>query len=602
MSVSIGETSSPLSSFSSNRRATGPKQQLRRSLGKKGIPLHNGPTESNTMNGVSSSNTSEQMVLPFSSRRSLGPLASVGLTNNLTNGTGTNTVTNTGNSNNGGHTNSNAVVNSNPSGLGPSPIMKPHRASWKRERERVMGNGNGNSNPHRNTNSSAASNGIHSNPVAGGGGGGGGLSRNGSNTNLANQHDSANSSDPSSSSPSSTSSLPKISTSAIRSSSVPPASPSQSSPTHSSSSSTSSSTVSSATSSANSTSRVSARRNPGGLNRGPVQVGALITTNLTSFVDRDIDFSILSPTGTGAPAGAGSLSLQAAAARLRSHGAGGGGGGGGGVNAVNGGVGPGGAISPPSSGMFSSLNHHPLLPSTTNLRASQQSSPPVVSPSSPFSPTDFPSHSLSPSSTTSSSTTTPNTSSSLSTQRPGSARRSSLPPSLSSSSGSDFVNVDRVLLSSPICNDLFRVIRMCAACNSCDRMVSTIEREAPALVNAKEVRVLLIQRGGFIHTSGKLPVGMIHLNAGITGFARANRIICNVPDAQDDARFNREVDLPASELNHTNNNNNNNNQNNSNPSPGKPTPHITDLLCVPIEADSKMDCTGSRGKHTRRRW
>lgn len=187
-------------------------------------------------------------------------------------------------------------------------------------------------------------------------------------------------------------------------------------------------------------------------------------------------------------------------------------------------------------------------------------------------------------------------------QRPGSAggdgtsgpafgRRASKPPSRSNSPGPDdgsqssrgsfnhaaansrdngepdFEALDEQLSKSSVFRELHRVVRMCAAQPSCDRMVMTLERQTRYLINAACVRLFLVQRDGLVHYSRAAP---FPLNQGIVGYVRARKEIVHLTQPSSDERYAHDIDQVHD----------------------RPVP--TALMCVPVEADSRPDAAGPK--------
>lgn len=131
----------------------------------------------------------------------------------------------------------------------------------------------------------------------------------------------------------------------------------------------------------------------------------------------------------------------------------------------------------------------------------------------------------------------------------------------------DFETLDEQLSKSSIFRELHRVVRMCAAQPSCDRMVMTLERQAKYLINASIVRLFLVQRDGLVHYSRTQP---FHLNLGIVGYVRSKKEIVHLTHPSQDDRFIAEIDQVFD----------------------RPVP--TALMCVPVEADSRPDANGPK--------
>jgi GAF domain-containing protein len=132
----------------------------------------------------------------------------------------------------------------------------------------------------------------------------------------------------------------------------------------------------------------------------------------------------------------------------------------------------------------------------------------------------------------------------------------------------DFEQLDEQLARSSVWRELHRVVRMCAAQPSCDRMVMTLERQTRYLIGASCVRLFLVQRDGLVHYSRAQPFG---LSTGLVGFVRARKEIVNITNPTSDERFNNEIDQVHD----------------------RPTP--TAIMCVPVEADSQGSAAASGG-------
>jgi len=130
----------------------------------------------------------------------------------------------------------------------------------------------------------------------------------------------------------------------------------------------------------------------------------------------------------------------------------------------------------------------------------------------------------------------------------------------------DFEQLDEQLSRSSVWRELHRVVRMCAAQPSCDRMVMTLERQTRYLVGASCVRLFLVQRDGLVHYSRSQPFG---LSTGLVGYARARKEIVCVTQPTQDERFSAEIDQIQE----------------------RPTP--TAIMCVPVEADTNAGTVSS---------
>ncbi len=136
------------------------------------------------------------------------------------------------------------------------------------------------------------------------------------------------------------------------------------------------------------------------------------------------------------------------------------------------------------------------------------------------------------------------------------------------SNGMDFDQVDDVVQGNHMYREVFRVVRLLAAQPSCDRMVLVLEKHAKYMLRADVVRVLLVTRHGFTHPN---LTQALPLNLGLASHSTYKREIINMTIPPGDERYHPEVDS------------------------------ITDrgvspfaYLCVPVEADSRSDCTGPK--------
>lgn len=135
----------------------------------------------------------------------------------------------------------------------------------------------------------------------------------------------------------------------------------------------------------------------------------------------------------------------------------------------------------------------------------------------------------------------------------------------------DFEELDELVLKSGTFRDLYRLVRMCAAQPSCDRIVALIERHAKHLVNAHTVRLCLVQRDGLAHAQYNQPQP---LDAGVIGDVRTRREIANLTNPASDSRWSAAVDCPSDCSDNGAN--------------------IRSMIVIPIEADATADCSGKK--------
>lgn len=127
---------------------------------------------------------------------------------------------------------------------------------------------------------------------------------------------------------------------------------------------------------------------------------------------------------------------------------------------------------------------------------------------------------------------------------------------------SHFDTLDDQLLRSPSYSELYRIVRMCSAQGSCERMVTVLEKQIHHLLYC-QCRVVLVQKDGLYHSKGFVA----NLNAGLVGYVRNKREIVNIVMPAQDDRYFAEIDQLVDRV-----------------------PYA--YLCIPIEADSRSDCSG----------
>jgi GAF domain-containing protein len=130
----------------------------------------------------------------------------------------------------------------------------------------------------------------------------------------------------------------------------------------------------------------------------------------------------------------------------------------------------------------------------------------------------------------------------------------------------DWEDLDTRVLDSPTWRELYRIVRMCSIQPSCHWMVRKLEEELRDLVRADLVHVYLVKRDGFRREGKSYPLG-----EGITGYVHKRKDIVNITDPTLDARFMKGVDGTGD---------------------GQGAP--TAMLCLPVEADHRADCSGTR--------
>jgi len=112
--------------------------------------------------------------------------------------------------------------------------------------------------------------------------------------------------------------------------------------------------------------------------------------------------------------------------------------------------------------------------------------------------------------------------------------------SLASSSGEpDFEVLDEAMSRSSVFRELHRIVRLCAAQPSCDRMVAALEKHSKNIINASNVRLWLVQRDGLVHACRSNP---LPLSTGLVGYVRAKREIVNLVHPASDERYAAEID------------------------------------------------------------
>lgn len=163
----------------------------------------------------------------------------------------------------------------------------------------------------------------------------------------------------------------------------------------------------------------------------------------------------------------------------------------------------------------------------------------------------------------------------------------------------DFATLDQAFTASPSVSHIFRIVRMCAATNSCDRMQNILETQIPLLIGCTCVRMLLVMKEGFAHPSARN--GPWPMHSGITGYSRSKRSVVCVARPHTDSRYNRELDaMPPQDTNSSSASisaaaaADSKQQSNSSSSNNNSSDTCTALLCVPVEADTKMDLSAGK--------
>ena len=140
---------------------------------------------------------------------------------------------------------------------------------------------------------------------------------------------------------------------------------------------------------------------------------------------------------------------------------------------------------------------------------------------------------------------------------------------LTRESDAEFESLDAGVTRSSTYQELFRIVRWCAAQTSVDRMVTTLEMQLKALLSASAVRFFLLQGKGLVHYSHPQPITPQASN-GLLGHVFVHRQLLSLTSPASDPRWSDAVDAIGE----------------------RPSPSA--CLYAALEGDPKADCNAVR--------
>jgi hypothetical protein len=135
-------------------------------------------------------------------------------------------------------------------------------------------------------------------------------------------------------------------------------------------------------------------------------------------------------------------------------------------------------------------------------------------------------------------------------------------------SDAEWEELDKRVQASATYRELWHIVRMCSVQPSCHWMVRKLEDEVRDLIRADLVRVFLVKRDG-LHRSGSKQ--SYPMNEGITGYVCKRKALINISNPQTHERYNVAID-----------------------GPGSGHSAAVAMLCLPIEANHRADCSGGK--------